>query len=135
MIRDQVDQAMTIMEAAFDPSFGEAWTRRQLEDALLMARTHLALSEITMPDNLEQSAGFTLSRSVLDEEELLLIAVHPSARRQGIARSLISNLLQAAATRNVRRIFLEMREGNPAEQLYRSVGFFAYRSEARLLSG
>lgn len=114
---------MVIMEAAFDPAFGEAWNRRQLEDSLLMPGTHLAISDITLEGPEEQPAGFTLSRSVLDEEELLLIAVHPASRRKGVAKALLKNLFETAATRGVRRVFLEMRDGNPAEELYRALGF------------
>lgn len=123
MTRDEVDQAMVIMEAAFDPAFGEAWNRRQLEDALLMPNTHLVLSKQQSIEGENQSAGFALSRSVLDEEELLLIAVHPNARRRGIAKQLLRDLLASAATRGVTRVFLEMRDGNPAEELYRTFGF------------
>lgn len=123
MIRDQIDQAMAIMEAAFDPAFGEAWNRRQLEDALLMPNTHLVMSETPIGGDDPNPAGFMLSRSVLDEEELLLIAVHPDARRKGIGKALVQRLFTDAATRQVKRVFLEMRDGNPAETLYRSLGF------------
>ena len=33
---DDIDRLMAIMQAAFDPAYGEAWTRRQVEDALLL---------------------------------------------------------------------------------------------------
>ena len=39
----QVDQIMAIMEAAFDPQWGEAWNRRQVEDALLLPNTFAIL--------------------------------------------------------------------------------------------
>ena len=123
MIRDEIDQAMAIMEAAFDPAFGEAWNRRQLEDALLMPRTQLALFRPDDEDTSTSAVGFTLSRYVVDEEELLLIAVHPDARRKGMAKRMLRSLLESASTRGVKRLFLEMREGNPAEELYKSLGF------------
>ena len=34
---------MAVMNAAFDPAFGEAWNRRQVEDALLLGQSHYAL--------------------------------------------------------------------------------------------
>ena len=34
---DDLDRLMAVMNTAFDPTFGEAWTRRQVEDA---APTH-----------------------------------------------------------------------------------------------
>lgn len=117
--QDDLDRIMAVMDAAFDPAFGEAWNRRQLSDALLMPNCHHAL----LPGPGGSPGGFTLSRNVLDEEELLLIAVHPAARRCGIGRMLLEQLIVAAATRGAIRLFLEMREGNPAERLYRTIGF------------
>ena len=68
-------------------------------------------------------AGFVLSRHVLDEEELLLIAVIPGCRRRGIGERLIAQLFEAAQSRGIVRIYLEMRKGNPAIHLYRKLGF------------
>ena len=81
-----------------------------------------ALGEtITTGDDI--AAGFVLSRHAADEEELLLIAVSPEYRGSGIGQILIELLFERAAARGVRRIFLEMRRGNPALHLYRKVGF------------
>jgi ribosomal-protein-alanine N-acetyltransferase len=122
---DDVDRIMAIMDAAFDPTFGEAWTRRQVEEALVLPGTHYLLAgpdgEASAPG--EESAGFVLSRGVLDEEELLLIAVVPEWRGCGIACRLIDRFVAAASARGVSRLFLEMRDGNPAEGLYRRCGF------------
>ena len=68
-------------------------------------------------------SGFVLTRHAADEEELLLIAVSPEHRGQGFGRELVEHLCLRARERGVTRIFLEMRQGNPAEQLYRSAGF------------
>ena len=40
---DDIDRIMAVMAAAFDPAFGEAWNRRQLEDALLVGNCHYLL--------------------------------------------------------------------------------------------
>ncbi|MEL6487377.1 MAG: GNAT family N-acetyltransferase, partial [Pseudomonadota bacterium] len=71
----------------------------------------------------EDVVGFVLSRHAADEEELLLIAVLPQYRAQGLGQALIDRLFEAAASRGVTRIFLEMRRGNPATHLYQKVGF------------
>jgi ribosomal-protein-alanine N-acetyltransferase len=120
-----LDRIMGVMQAAFEPLYGEAWTRRQVADALLLPSTCYALldAEGQVPAEGTQAAGFTLSRHFLDEEELLLIAVSPAARRRGVGRLLLDALVISAKERGISRIFLEMREGNPAESLYRSVGF------------
>lgn len=122
---DPVDAIMTVMHEAFDHSYGEAWTRRQVSDALVMPNTHYLLAgtdhgETIMPS---QTQGFTLSRGAADEEELLLIAVRPQYRGRGTGKKLLGDFLEAAKKRGVRRVFLEMRAGNPAEHLYRQAGF------------
>ena len=124
----QIDRIMAVMEAAFDPAYGEAWNRRQVSDALTLANTHALVIDpagVLIPAGQwpEPAAGFVLTRHVLDEEELLLIAVDPRFRRQGLGESLIRHLFSAARGRGVTRIFLEMRRGNPAVELYRKLGF------------
>lgn len=122
-----LDRIMAVMESAFDPAFGEAWNRRQVEDILIFDSTHYCLLDRNggPPATNEPAAGFTLSRHSLDEEELLLIAVVPQARRHGIGGKLLERLISSARDREISRIFLEMRSGNPAESLYRAHGFEA----------
>lgn len=109
---------MAVMAAAFDPAFGEAWTRRQVEDALLTGLCHYRLS-----GGGENASGFYLSRHVTGEEELLLIAVRPELRGQGLGKQLLKYFIADAGLRGATRLLLEMRAGNPAEALYRSHGF------------
>ena len=70
------------------------------------------------PEGDGDAAGFVLSRQAVDEEELLLIAVRPSLRGRGIGSALMERFIAEARLRQVTRLFLEMREGNPAEALY-----------------
>ena len=125
-----IERIMTVMHAAFDPAFGEAWNQRQVADALALPRTHALVVDAdgepivpTDADPHRAPAGFVLTRHVLDEEELLLIAVIPGCRRRGLATVLLDQLFAAARQRGVSRIFLEMRRGNPALHLYRQIGF------------
>ncbi|AOL95275.1 GNAT family N-acetyltransferase [Porphyrobacter sp. LM 6] len=125
---DTIDRIMAVMTAAFDPAYGEAWNRRQVSDALTMPSTQALVIDaegrlIPDEDPAAIPAGFVLSRHVLDEEELLLIAVAPEARRRGIGAALIEHLFAAARGRGITRIFLEMRRGNPAIHLYLKFGF------------
>lgn len=124
-----LDRIMAVMEAAFDPAYGEAWNRRQVADALTLPSTHALVVDangIPIPEGpgaMSEPAGFVLTRHVLDEEELLLIAVVPEARRRGVGAALIAQLFAIARTRGTTRIFLEMRRGNPAVHLYSKFGF------------
>ena len=122
---DDLDRIMAVMEAAFDPAFGEAWTRRQVGDALLLPNTHYLLAghDGQEPGEDQAAVGFVLSRGAADEEELLLLGVDPRHRGQGIGTALLERFIAAAQGRGAVRLFLEMREGNPAESLYRRHGF------------
>jgi ribosomal-protein-alanine N-acetyltransferase len=124
-MKDDIDRIMAVMTAAFDPAFGEAWNRRQVEDALLIGNCHYCLAgpERTAPAEGEATAGFFMSRTGFEEEELLLIAVSPEFRGRGVGRYLLDQLRSAAASRGARRLLLEMRQGNPAEILYSNAGF------------
>jgi ribosomal-protein-alanine N-acetyltransferase len=117
---DHLDLIMGVMERAFDPAFGEAWNRRQVEDALLLGNCHYGLAMAG-----EDCAGFYLARNGFGEVELLLLAVDPLYRRRGYARQLLEDLVVFARTRNAERLLLEMRDGNPAEYLYQQFGFGA----------
>ncbi|TGD95633.1 GNAT family N-acetyltransferase [Methylobacterium nonmethylotrophicum] len=68
--------------------------------------------------------GFVLSRQVLDEAEILTIVLGPASRGAGLSRQLLSAHLAALAAQGVRRVHLEVDDGNaPALALYRRHGF------------
>lgn len=77
----------------------------------------------------EKAAGFLIARRAPDDWEIENIAVEPRLRRQGIARSLIEELLREAEHRGVTAVLLEVRESNTAARaLYKKLGF---REEGR----
>ena len=59
------DAIMRVMDVAFDPVFGEAWTRSQLLGALVLPDTRCVLIDasgnLASPD-LERVVGFALLR-------------------------------------------------------------------------
>jgi ribosomal-protein-alanine N-acetyltransferase len=68
--------------------------------------------------------GFVLSRTVLDEAEILTVAIAPEAQGKGHARPLLLHHLDALSRRGVTQVHLEVEEGNvPAIALYRRLGF------------
>lgn len=125
MIAD-LDRIMAVMEAAFDPLWGEAWTRDQVADSLAFAHTHCCLIGAggDPPADGEPAAGFTLVRAAPGEEELLLVAVMPEARCRGLGEKLIRLAAQHARERKAMKLFLEMRHNNPAQSLYVAMGFY-----------
>jgi ribosomal-protein-alanine N-acetyltransferase len=107
-----------IMQGAFDPRFGEAWTHNQVLGLLAMPGVWLTIADVS-----GESAGFALSRRVLDEAELLLLATAPHLRRRGIAAALLRAVIADAAAQSAATLHLEVRAGNDAIKLYQSEGF------------
>lgn len=122
---DDLDRIMAVMQAAFDPLYGEAWTRSQMENALLMGGCRYLMIDAAgaIPGEGLPAAGFALLRATLDEEELLLFAIAPDFRRRGLGKRLLEHALHSAKSAGIRRMLLEMRCGNEAEYLYRGAGF------------
>jgi ribosomal-protein-alanine N-acetyltransferase len=109
---------MEVMDRAFDPAYGEAWSAGQCLGMLSLPGVWLSFSE-----DGDRTTGFALSRLLIDEAELLLLAVDPDARGQGMGRALIERTVVVAAEKGAQRLLLEVREDNPALALYRGAGF------------
>lgn len=116
--RNAMADAMTVMEAAFDPVFGEAWTLPQLAGVMMMPGTWLTIARVDAA-----ALGFALVRSVLDECELLLLAVDPAWRGRGIGEALLRDSLRTARRRGITSMNLEVRASNNAVHLYEKIGF------------
>ncbi len=117
---DARDVAMvdTLMAAAFDPRFGEAWTRNQCLGVLAMPGVRLTLALVD-----DEPAGFAMVRSVADEAELLLLAVDPAYRRRGVGTALLRAVIAEAQAGGIVDLHLEVRSGNDAVKLYTAQGF------------
>lgn len=116
--RNALVDAMEVMATAFDPAFGEAWTLPQLSGVMTMPGTWLTIARLdAMP------LGFALVRSVLDECELLLLAVAPAWRGRGIGAALLQDSLVTARRKNITSMNLEVRAANTAVHLYEKTGF------------
>ena len=115
---DDMDAVMDIMTAAFPATYGEAWTRSQCAGILPMAGVALRIA--TRGDTI---CGFALIRAIVDEAELLLIAVAPAAQHQGIGAALLDDFIAFARSRGASRLHLEVRDGNSAMVLYERAGF------------
>ena len=110
--------AMRVMDAAFDPAYGEAWSGAQMLTlfALPSARVCIAWDG-------EQACGFSAARVAGPESELLLLAVDPLFRGRGIGGLLIDDWRAWAVEQGAEDYFLEMRADNDAVHLYERAGF------------
>ncbi|HJR77349.1 MAG TPA: ribosomal protein S18-alanine N-acetyltransferase [Nitrospiraceae bacterium] len=117
-----LDAIVRIEEACFSAP----WTRKMLEAELtgnqfswfLIAKQ--AQAESTVPG----VVGYVSFWVVFEELRIMNVAVAPSARRQGIARRLVTRALEIGCERSASKGLLEVRASNhPARRLYGELGF------------
>lgn len=69
-------------------------------------------------------AGYLAMSIIVDEMEILNLAVHPSFRRQGLGELLLSAGFAVCRSKSVRKSFLDVKVSNePALALYRKFGY------------
>ena len=72
----------------------------------------------------EQVLGYVGSQTVLDESDMMNLAVDPAFRRRGIARALVLALIEELGKMGSRQLTLEVRASNESAQaLYAQLGF------------
>ena len=100
--------------------FSVPWTREQLKCEFPDARHEFLVAEGEDGSLL----GYVAMMTVLDEGDISNVAVAPAARRRGIARALVAQMLQLAQRRELSFVTLEVREHNDgAIALYQQAGF------------
>lgn len=83
-----------------------------------------------------QLQGLIVWQQIVDEIHLHLLATAIDVRRQGIATQLMNILFQAAATQNIQRILLEVRQSNQnAQNLYHKLGFITIATRKNYYAG
>ncbi|MCW8842454.1 MAG: GNAT family N-acetyltransferase, partial [Rhodobacteraceae bacterium] len=98
--------------AAFSQS--RAWSEAEFQDLLVSPLSFV----------LGDSHSFALGRVIADEAELLTIATHPKARRQGLARARLTAFEDMAKARGATSVFLEVAANNKAAfALYTDQGY------------
>ncbi|WP_420605971.1 GNAT family N-acetyltransferase [Novosphingopyxis sp.] len=127
---EALEDIVALIGQSFPERYGEAWNSRQLTSIISLPNV-----SIYMARKHEILVGFAIARSASDECELLLIAVAPTYRRSGVATQLIDRLTADARSGDQTKLFLEMRDGNSAEQLYLRFGFERVGRRANYYNG
>lgn len=118
LAREDAARIMPIMTSAFDPAFGEAWRLDQCVGSLLLPGSALYLAQVDGAD-----VGFALTQSLFENSELLLLAVDPLYRGNGIGAKLVALWEEIHIAAGGQQLFLEVRENNPALIFYQNFGF------------
>ena len=100
--------------------FGSAaWSEKSIESEL---NNELALWIVAEDE--DKVLGYIGSQTVMDETDMMNVAVHPDYRKQGIAAGLITELIGALKKRESHCLTLEVRASNePAKNLYKMLDF------------
>ncbi len=99
--------------------FSDPWSLRSITSEL---NNPLSLWFVAVEGN--EVAGYIGSQSVLDEADMMNLAVSESFRRQKIGEKLVETLVDSLKERSVRSLTLEVRVSNePAIRLYEKLGF------------
>jgi ribosomal-protein-alanine N-acetyltransferase len=110
---DFLDSIRSIEESVFS----DPWTKKSIANEFTLGRYY----GIIISGKL---VAFAVLRCVLDEAELLRIAVSKEHRRNGFAKMLMSQIGTEAVTFGCSRIFLEVSSLNvSAIELYNSSGY------------
>ncbi len=99
--------------------FSDPWSENSIASELL---NPLSLWLVALDG--DTVAGYIGSQTVLDESDMMNVAVHPQYRRQGIAQALVQELALRLKEKGSRWLTLEVRASNePAKSLYEKLGF------------
>ena len=119
VIRPMTAEDIAAVAALDERCFSVPWSAASLQGEL---ENELADWLVAERDGV--LAGYVGAQTVLDEADLMNLAVDPTLRRQGVARALLINLMARLYDRGARSLTLDARVGNvPALALYAALGF------------
>lgn len=118
---DDLDAMMALEDAVYPD---DAWSRENMRSELGNPHGYYLVA-VDEPDAVVAYAGL-LAPIGTGQGDIQTVTVAPDARRQGLARTLVLQLLNEARRRGAEELFLEVRVDNePAQALYRELGFQA----------
>lgn len=113
LMRDSDLESVTTIERLVQT---HPWNKQQFRESL-------ASYQCTVYEQVDQVVGFCILQPVLDEANLLLMAIHPSQQGKGLGYKLLDQSIQQLKNNPI-QIFLEVRESNTAAiRLYEKTGF------------
>jgi ribosomal-protein-alanine N-acetyltransferase len=114
MSREHLSEVAAIEEM----SFSVPWSAESLELML----TEQASALVALEDG--KVIGYVGMMCVLEEGQIINVAVHPDARRRGVGRALMQAAEAYAKERGIVFLSLEVRESNiAARSMYSSLGW------------
>ncbi len=115
MQMDDLDRIMEIESV----SFTDAWTRSGFEASMTQPYAMMLTAKIN-----EDIVGYCCLYHILDEGEIINVAIHPDWRGRNLGSQMLKYLLEEGKKVGVHRFVLDVRQSNiAAQKLYESAGF------------
>ena len=115
MRQEHVDQVAALEKLCFRDPWSENSVASELNNPLSLW--------LVAVDG-ERVAGYVGSQTVMEESDMMNVAVHPDYRKQGIATALIVGLVEELHKRGSHSLTLEVRASNEtAISVYRKLDF------------
>lgn len=112
---EQVD----LIASLHEKHFADGWNKNMLVDAFKSGRF---FCECAMDS--DEVLGLVTYSIALDEADIEGVVTAKEHRRKGVAKLLVSRAEENLKAKGVKKVFLEVREGNiPARTLYESCGY------------
>lgn len=112
--QDDVSQLVAVERRAHSGSAPETafWTEQNFESELDKPYSQVLL--MTDEETDEVVAGFIVFWLMLDECQILNVAVDPEHRRKGFAKEMVRKAIDMAVRQNMKKVFLNVRKSNRA---------------------
>ena len=118
-IRKMTDREVPQVAELEKLCFSQPWSEKSVAGEL---DNPLALWLVAMEG--DRLAGYVGSQTVMDETDMMNLAVAPQFRRQGVGETLVNALTASLKELGSRCLTLEVRDSNgPARALYAKLGF------------
>ena len=112
-------------------AFSDFWSEKGMKEELSLKQANYYVAEDD--GEIIGFAGFWL---IIDEAEIMKVAVRKSERGKGVGNALLIAIIEDAAMMGAKTIILEVREGNsPARKLYEKHGFISYATREKYYEG
>jgi ribosomal-protein-alanine N-acetyltransferase len=118
-VRDMRVSDLSAVIAIEKASFTSPWSEDSVLSEIYAGQSLTRVAAIK-----ESVVGYLIARQIIDEGQLLDLAVKPEYRQQGIAELLMRDLISGLRVKRVVKLFLEVRASNEAAiRLYEKFGF------------
>lgn len=118
-IRDMAASDIYAVHAIETSSFNSPWSEHSIAAEIASSQS---IKLVALRN--DSIVGYVMARQVLDEGQLLDLAMHTRYRRKGISGILMNELLRKLRDNSCLVVYLEVRASNePAINLYKKYGF------------